>query len=179
MSFSVDWENRIVDSTSSITDIPAAREQLRALEDSVVGILYPPIIAYKQVALGGGALFPAIAFINGYKLRFPAPGNYEIRGGNLLAEVVPVEGVFVDRTQSAAYAVTAEGGGESIFDEEIESNLSFKAIQRLMAAILVGKTEIDLGPPVVVTFKAANGSKVRVQATMSGSERQSVSLDGS
>lgn len=115
MTFSVDWANKIVNSTASITDVPATRASLRELEDSVTGILYPPIISYKEIDLGGGAIFPAIEFINGYQLKFPTPGNYQVRGGNLIATIVPVAGVFVDRTQAAAYAVTAvggEGGGE-------------------------------------------------------------------
>jgi len=111
MTFSVDWENRIVNSDVSITDIPATRAALRALEDSAEGILYPPIITYKEIPLGGGAVFPAIEFINGYHLHFPIPGSYEIKGGNLTATIMHEAGVYVDRTQAAAYAVTSVGGG--------------------------------------------------------------------
>jgi hypothetical protein len=109
--FTVDWANKIVDSTASITDIPATREALRALEDSATGVLYDPIINYKELDVGGGAIFPAIEFINGYKLRFPNAGNYSIAGGNFRATIEPVAGVFVERQTSAAYAVTSVGGG--------------------------------------------------------------------
>lgn len=111
MAFTVDWDNKVVNSSASITDLPATRAALRALEDSAAGVLHDPIIDYKEVAIGGGAVFPTIAFVNGYTLKFPAPGNYTIGGGNLSATVVPVAGVYVERTQSAAYAVTSVGGG--------------------------------------------------------------------
>jgi hypothetical protein len=109
--FTVDWANKIVDSSTSILDIPATREALRAIEDSEPGVLYPPIIEYKELDLGGGAVFPAISFVNGYTLRFPNAGNYTIAGGNFRATIQPVAGVYVERQQSAAYAVTSVGGG--------------------------------------------------------------------
>lgn len=111
--FSVDWINRIVDVSGSITDMPAAHAELRALEMSDAGMLYPPIIAYRELSIGGGAVFPAVTFINGYRLRFPAPGNYTISGGNLSATIMPVAGVYVERVSGVAYAVTAVGGGGS------------------------------------------------------------------
>lgn len=113
MAFTVDWINRIVDSSTSIADVVAAHTELRLLEASGLGMLYPAIITYKEVDLGGGAKFPAIAFINGYQLRFPVAGSYVIKGGNLSATIVPVAGVFVERQTSAAYAVTSVGGGGS------------------------------------------------------------------
>lgn len=115
MSFTVDWDARIVDSSASITDVLAAREALRTLESSDKGVLYPPIIKYKELPLGGSAKFLAIEFINGYRLRFPVPGNYTISGGNITAPIIPVSGVYVERITSAAYATsvvtTTEGGG--------------------------------------------------------------------
>lgn len=124
--FSVDWANKIVDASASITDIPAAHAELRALEMSDAGILYPPIISYRELAVGGGAVFPAIAFINGYRLRFPAAGNYTISGGNLSATIVPVAGVFVERVSASAYAVTAVGsssggstGGSTVAPDDV------------------------------------------------------------
>lgn len=111
MTLTVDWQNKIVDSSGSISDVIAIRAELRALEDSEVGRIYPPIITYKELDLGGGATFPSIDFINGYKLRFPVPGNYFIKGGNFNATIMPVAGVFIERSTSAAYSVTSVGGG--------------------------------------------------------------------
>lgn len=111
MTISIDWTNKIVNSTASITDIVGFHSILRGFEDDVEGIIYPLTHTYKEVDLGGGAKFPAIAFINGWQLKFPAAGNYTISGGNLLATIVPVAGVFIQQTQSAAYAVTSIGSG--------------------------------------------------------------------
>lgn len=114
MALTVDWPNKIVDSSASILDLVAARAEFRALESSPTGILYPSIITYKEIDLGGGAKFVAIDCVNGYRLRFPAPGNYTIRG-NLNATIMPVAGVYVERQTSAAYTTTSvgSGGGES------------------------------------------------------------------
>lgn len=112
MALSANYLTKIVTTTASITDVIAFHEELRLLESSADGILYAPIHTYKLVPLGGGANFPAVAFINGWQLQFPA-GNWEIRGGNVDVTIVSLAGVFVKQTQSAAYAVTAGGSGGS------------------------------------------------------------------
>lgn len=110
MALTIDWDNLIVHSDASITDVVAFHFALRDREDDVDGILYPVIHTYKQIDLGGGAFFPAVKFINGWTLQFPA-GNYEVRGGNVDATINPVAGCYVKQTQSAAYAVTSIGAG--------------------------------------------------------------------
>ena len=108
MAITIDWENKIVESTSSITDIVAFHHILRDEEDSVIGILYPITHNWKTVNLGGGAYFYAVEFVNGWKLKFPNPGNYEIVG-NISADIVPVAGVYVERKTSAAFSTTTVG----------------------------------------------------------------------
>jgi hypothetical protein len=110
MTISIDWQNKLVLSTASITDIVAFKDQVRDLEDDDVGILYDPVITYKRLDLGGGAYFHGIEVVNGYQLKFPNPGNYTVVG-NIGATIVPVAGVFVDRTKSAAFATVAGTGG--------------------------------------------------------------------
>lgn len=110
MTLSVDWVNRLVLSTGSIPDIVAFKEALRGFEDSDAGLLYPPIIQYKRLDLGSGAYFHAVDFINSYQLKFPSAGSYYIIG-NIGVTVVPVAGVFVDRTKAAAFASLAGTGG--------------------------------------------------------------------
>jgi hypothetical protein len=83
-------------------------------------MLYQTIHTYKQVDLGGGALFPAIDFINGWTLQYPA-GNWSISGGNLNASINPVVGCYVKQTQSAAYAVTALGGSGYTLEQIAEA----------------------------------------------------------
>lgn len=110
MALTVDWSNRRVVSTASITDIVAFETELRDFEESAIGMLSPPIVSYKRIDLGGGAYFHGVDFINGYQLIFPTAGSYEIIG-NLGATIVPVAGVFVERTKAAAFATVSSGGG--------------------------------------------------------------------
>ena len=112
MTISIDWANKLVLSTASITDVVAFKDTIRDFEDDDVGMLYDPVISYKRLDLGGGAYFHGVDFINGYQLKFPNIGNY-IVVGNIGATIVPVAGVFVDRTKSAAFATVAGTGGSS------------------------------------------------------------------
>lgn len=110
MSITVDWQNKLVLSTASITDIVAFKDAVRDLEDDAIGMLYDPVIQYKRVDLGGGAFFHDVPLINGYQLKFPNAGNYTIIG-NIGAVIVPVPGVFVTQTKAAAFATVAGSGG--------------------------------------------------------------------
>lgn len=110
MTISIDWQNKLVLSTESINDIVIFKNTIRDLEDDDTGMLYPSIITYKRVDLGGGAYMHAVDFINGYQLKFPNAGNYTVIG-NINAPIVPVAGVFVDRTKAAAFSTVAGEGG--------------------------------------------------------------------
>ena len=135
MAISVDWNARLVNSTSSIPDIVAFKDELRAFEESETGMLYPPILTYKRLDLGGGAYMHGVDFINGYQLRFPTPGSYIIVG-NIGATIVPVAGVFVDRTKAAAFATVAGSGGtggptaQEIREEMDANSAQLKAIKK-------------------------------------------------
>lgn len=108
MALSFDWPARIVSSDASIVDLASFHAQLRDAEDSEIGVVHPVIHTWRALDLGGGAFFYQTDFINGWRLRFPVAGNYEIRG-NLNADIVPVVGVFVERKTSAAYVTTSVG----------------------------------------------------------------------
>lgn len=110
MALTPDFTNKIVYSDASITDVVAFHDDLRDIEVSDAGMLSPVIHTYKEVPLGGGAIFPAVAFINGWTLQFPT-GNWELRGGNVDVTINPVAGCYVKVTQSAAYAVSSALGG--------------------------------------------------------------------
>ena len=116
----VDYANKIVHMDGNITDIPAFHKALRDAEYTDIGMLYPTIHTYKEVDLGGGAIFPAVDFINGWTLQFPV-GNYTISGGNLNATINPVAGCYVKQTQSAAYAVTTVGGSGYTLEQIAEA----------------------------------------------------------
>lgn len=129
MTLTVDWAARIVNSDVSITDIVAFREELRILEASETGQLYPPIITYKKVDSGGGSLLHFVDFINTYQIQFPVAGNYDIIG-NINADIIPTAGVYVDRLKAVSFVTgPSTGGGSGLFDltdratlHEINSN---------------------------------------------------------
>lgn len=118
MALTFDWSNLVVESSASITDLPAFHLALREAEDDAAGMIYPVIHKWKALDLGG-AFFYQADFVNGWTLKFPTAGNYTING-NLNATIMPVAGVYVERKTSAAFITTAVGGtgptAESIAD---------------------------------------------------------------
>lgn len=174
----------VIESDASILDLPAFHAALRDWEDSAEAAIYPVTHTWKAVDLGSGASFYALALVNGWRLRFPTPGNYTITG-NLGGEIIPVAGVYVERKTSAAFATTAVGGSgpsasdiaQAVWQRAIESGLSAEAILRVSLAALAGRstgtgtdTEVYLG---------RDGSTARIQATFDAAgNRTSVTLNG-
>jgi hypothetical protein len=125
MALTVDYTNRIIESDASILDSVAFHQSLRDIEVSVTGILYPAIHTYKEIALGGGTVFPAVAFINGWTLQFIA-GNFTVTGGNYDVVINPVANCYVMVIQSAAYAVSpglvAAAAGSITFSGSLQAD---------------------------------------------------------
>lgn len=109
MALSFDTVGRVIESTSSILDLVAFHEALRDWEDSAEAAIHPVTHTWKALSLGSGAYFYGCELVNGWRLKFPNPGSYTIRG-NLNGLIVPVAGVFLERQTSAAFATTASGG---------------------------------------------------------------------
>lgn len=141
MTISVDWVNKVVSSTASITDLPAFHATLRDLEDDEVGVIYPVIHKWKALDLGGGAFMYQADFINGYVLEFVGAGPFQING-NLNAPINDT-GVQVERKTSAAYATTEIGG-------------SGPSAESIAAAVLVAMNSL----PPRVNAAQINGSEV-------------------
>lgn len=108
MALTVDWPNRIIESTASITDLPAFHVALRGLEDDAAGAVYPVTHTWKALDLGGGAYFYQADLINSYRLKFIGAGPFQV-AGNLNGTIIDT-GVQVERKTSAAYVTTAIGG---------------------------------------------------------------------
>ena len=108
MALTFDTTTLTIESTGSITDLPAFHASLRDWEDDAVGAVWPVTHSWKALDLGGAFLYQC-DFINGWKLKFPTAGSYTILG-NLNATIIPVAGVYVERKTSAAYVTTSIGG---------------------------------------------------------------------
>lgn len=66
----------------------------------------------------------------------------------------------------------------AVLESPVDGGVTLRQALRLLLAVAVGKTDIDTsGPNPVVTFRDTADTKDRVTATMSGSERASVTLD--
>ena len=98
-----------IESTASITDLPAFHAALRDWEDSEQGAIHPVTHSWKALDLGGGGFFYQADLLSPWVLKFPNAGNYTI-SGNLKGAIIPVAGVYVERETSAAYITTAVGG---------------------------------------------------------------------
>ena len=103
----IDWPNKIIESDSSILDLPAFHAALRDLEDDAAGAIHPVTHTWKALDLGGGAYFYQMDLTAYYSLRFIGPGPFQI-SGNLNGPIVNT-GVQVERKTSAAYVTTAIG----------------------------------------------------------------------
>ncbi len=108
MAISIDWPNKIIESDSSILDLPAFHSTLRDLEDDAAGAVHPVTHTWKALDIAGRAFFYQADLINGYALKFIGVGPFQING-NLKGLIVDT-GVQVERTTSAAFATTAVGG---------------------------------------------------------------------
>lgn len=103
----IDWQNKIVESTASILDLPVFHAALRDLEDSPEGVIHPVTHTWKALDLGGAYFYQA-DLANGYTLKFVGAGPFVI-SGNLNATINDT-GVQVERKTSAAYATSSVGG---------------------------------------------------------------------
>lgn len=181
---SVDWQNKIVESTASILDLPVFHAALRDLEDSSEGVIHPVTHTWKALDQGGGAFMYQADLINGYHLKFPVPGNYEI-SGNLKGVIDPVAGVYVERQTSTAYITTAQGStgptaesiAAAIGQRVIDNGLSNDALLRILLAALAGKTA-GLGTDTE-QYLAQDGITPRITAQFdANNNRTSVTLNG-
>lgn len=98
-----------IESTASLSDLPAFHAALRDWEDSEAGAIHPVTHSWKALDLGSGGFFYQCDLLSPWVLKFLNAGNYTI-SGNLNATITPVAGVYVERKTSAAYVTTSVGG---------------------------------------------------------------------
>lgn len=184
MSLAFDAANLVIESTSSIIDLPAFHAALRDWEDSEIAAVYPVTHTWKALDLGGGAFFYQCDLANGWRLKFPNAGNYTIEG-NLNGAIVPTTNVYVERKTSAAYTTTAIGGtgpsldqiATAVWQRVLESDLNAEQLLRIMLATLAGKTN-GIGSDEE-TYRGQDGTTARVVATFdSAGNRLDVQVNG-
>lgn len=171
MTISIDWDNLIIESTASITDLPAFHATLRDFEDDAIGMIHPVTHTWKALDLGGGAYFYQADLINSWTLKFIGAGPFQI-SGNLNGAIVDT-GVQIERTTSAAFITTAVGGsGPSASDvaAAVWAHTTGAAVAvRLAEAwgrlgldpskpLITGQTEISFGAIVMALAGDENSS---------------------
>ena len=146
---SIDWPNKIIESDSSILDLPAFHATLRELEDDATGAIHPVTHRWKALDLGGGAFFYQADLINGYTLRFSGAGPFQI-SGNLKGPIVDT-GVQVERTTSAAFSTTAVGGSGPSAE-----SIAAAVLAALQATTIPVNNTLINGAPVIGDGSEAN-----------------------
>ena len=183
MSLTFNTTTYTIESTASITDLPAFHAALRDWEDSEQGAIHPVTHSWKALDLGGGGYFYQADLLSPWVLKFPNAGNYTI-SGNLNATIVPVAGVYVERKTSAAYITTAVGGSgpsasdiaAAVWQRAIENGHTSEQMIRIMFAALAGTSE-QAGSTIV--FKSADGATSRIIGSFdAANNRVGVILDG-
>ena len=67
---------------------------------------------------------------------------------------------------------------QEVLGSVIEAGVDLRSVLRILGAVAAGKTDIDTsGPNPIVTFRDLGDTKDRVTATMTGSERTTVTKD--
>ena len=145
---SIDWPNKIIESDSSILDLPAFHATLRDLEDDAAGAIHPVTHRWKALDLGG-AFFYQADLINGYTLRFSGAGPFQI-SGNLKGPIVDT-GVQVERTTSAAFSTTAVGGSGPSAE-----SIAAAVLAALQATTIPVNNTLINGAPVIGDGSEAN-----------------------
>ena len=146
---SIDWPNKIIESDSSILDLPAFHATLRDLEDDAAGAIHPVTHRWKARDLGGGAFFYQADLINGYALKFIGTGPFQI-SGNLKGSIIDT-GVQVERKTSAAYATTVVGGSGPSAE-----SIAAAVLAALQATTIPVNNTLINGAPVIGDGSEAN-----------------------
>ena len=109
MAITINTTDYLIESNTDILDLLVFHNSLRDWEDSPTGMIYPITHKWKALDLGSGAFFYQADIQAPWRLKFTSPGNYKING-NLNAEIIQDNGVYVERKTSAAYVTTSIGG---------------------------------------------------------------------
>lgn len=139
MALTFDTANLVIESTASITDLPAFHADLRDWEDSAEGVIQPVTHTWKALDLGGGAYFYQADLINDWTLKFVGAGPFTVNGN--LNGTIEDTGVQVERKTSAAFSTTAVGGSGPTADSIAAAVLA--AMQTTTVPIPANVTQVN------------------------------------
>ena len=185
MAVSINWATKVItipqaDLTSLggsryALDVDALRLELKNIEDSEEGITQ--LDTHRRnapVTLAGVTYAQTFEIINGYTIEFedgaytvlPSGANHNIGDVQVVNNVSLVIG-----NSAGLITVSTTGAG---WDEVLEGGYTAGELLRVLAAVAAGKTDIT---GTTVTFRDVNDTTDRVVASMTGSERTTVTLD--
>lgn len=107
-------------------------------------------------------------------------GNLFVEGGGVpVVQTLGTYQVNVNYTvpvQAQALSGGGGGGGDASWTAIMEGSLTYQDAIKILVAVAAGKTDIAGN---VVKFKSVDGLTDRVTATMTGSKRTGITLNGS
>lgn len=160
---------------STITlDVPDATGGLVVSGSGIANISLTADGTILSIASGSGSATITLAVTDaliGAEAGMSASGSITITPTALISAVGFMSGLSTNETEFSATALA-----NAVWQAEIEGSLNASEILRLLSAVQFGKTDI-VG--TTVTFRDVADTKDRITATMSGSERATVTLDGS
>jgi len=164
-------------------DVNQFRLWLKDYEDNETGVYLLDTHRHNtEVTVGGVTLARVIEIINGYTVTFE-DGAYAVTltgGNNNLADVMNVNNVSLRSNNSAGLVVASDATADSLvaamLAANIETDLNFDDILRLIAAAMFGKVS-GAGTSNIV-FRDTNDTKNRIEANVDVSgNRIAVTLD--
>jgi hypothetical protein len=169
-------------------DLDAFRLQLKDIEDSQEGIVFPDTHRHNTtVVLSGVTYARVLEIINGYTVTYE-DGQYAVNlvgANNNIPDVMNVNQVSVRASNSAGMIVVDGGGGgtgatpaELWNSFDLEAGLTPAQAMRLILSAVQGKLSID-GSGVVRTRDIADTKNRLVVPTDEAGQRLSVTRDAS
>ena len=194
MAVTVDWGDKIiaipqtdlvlVSGTLYELDTDWLRLELKALEDSVEGMVFPDTHRHNAgVVISGVEYAQTFEIINGYIISFVPDAHYTVRlfgSNNNIPDVLGVahQHVSLIAQNSGGLIVTSSGGvtPAQVWAKEIETGFTAEELLRVMAAALAGK--LSGAATTEVTIRDVTDSKDRIIATVDADgNRTDVVLD--
>lgn len=195
MALSINWATQVitipqadltlVSGTLYELDTDAFRLELKSIEDSEEGIVFPDTHRHNTEATVVGTTFARlIEIINGYSIEFE-DGAYSVRLAGSNNNLFDVEnGILEQNTvqvisqNSAGLIVTSSGGvtPAQVWARELETGFTAEDLMRLISAALLGKA--DGAETSTITFRDVNDTVDRIIAAVDGDgNRDTVTLD--